>query len=1622
MKYFRFFRVLAASLGSLCTLVVFSAPIDVSKPRDAIPPNIAITANRPMVMLAASKDRTLFSPIYTDFEDLDGDGYVDTTFIPTFKYYGYFDSETCYIYDAAEKRFKPSSEASKVSQIISGKTKYKYTCSGKWSGNFLNWATMTRLDVIRKMMYGGRRKIDTTDRTVLERADLGHDAHAFVKYYKGTDIADYTPYSVDALKKSTGPNATKYAGLSICNRSAKDGLGGDPLMLVAKGNYKLWATVEGLGCNWGEGSNAATKSGGQSLGPKLATFYEIQGAGGIAHELNRPSKTDDGVGIYSEMVVRNEICVAGFKEVENCQKFGNTAPKPYGLFQEFGLPADGSTAAKAEFGMIGGSYDKNLTAGALRRNMGDMLDEINPTTGVFCHSSSAACDSSLADTRKTDASPNLGAGAIKAFDNIIIYGTGPGDYVGNKNKKASQLVDGEFPAWGNPIGEMFVQALEYYSGLPSSNPSSINDANSSMPVVKWRDPHGESDNDVNKKRTQVFGKPICRPMNVLVLSSSALSFDQDADATFSQLPNRGLGTLSAYTNKVGDVEFITNTVRSVAVASGSLASYESTLDGCSGKSVAQLANVIGICPDAPSTGGTYKVAGAALYANTSEIRTPPATVPSDLPPEALRVKTLAASLTGGSARIEVPIPVKGDPSKLTNKKVYITPEALSVPSGTNIRMPMSVLTFDAIAASPPGELPWGTFVVTWNDRLFGGDHDMDITGFLRYDVKVNNARSSGYDIEITTDIINVGMGDTGTYGYSVIGTNSDGRRLTHRHKSGDNPLRNPVPAAGYMCGETAYLTANNSTDGGACKVSCGNFDVFWHDSPKDGCKKNGDFRKVFPYEMVGVENVTLKDPLWYAGKYGNFTSAVKNDDGSVTNYAEPPDVKSWDNIKEDGSVGSDGVPDGYFLARRPDILAAQLRRALNAAVKSSNAAPATSSAQLAEDGFKYLVKFDTNSLLGTVEAFKLDAQGEFGLSPVWEAGSSLHSTHASNGGAVRNIITNNSKQGFAFRWGSLSSDYKLEMTSNGVNPLTDENAQIAINYIRGDQSKEGVAGLRERGTNLLGPVVNGSPWVQGPPSATFPGVSAEGYREFRNTHKDRSRLLWVAANDGMLHAFDSKSGSEVFAYVPGALANRLAEIPLQRGPVQTRIDGSNFVNGAEKKPSGIVWPYVDGSPFSADVKVGVGINAAWRTYVFGSLGRGGRAIYALDATSVNDLTESSAASVFKWQFTSDDDTDLGYIVGDISKHATTGQAVPVVKMNNGKFALLLGNGQKSTTGKTVLFIVYIDGPNSGVWTEGVHYRKIEVDSSSSGGLSMPRWEDIDGNGTADVAYAGDLKGNLWKFDLQNSDPTQWAVAYKSGTTNKPLYQATYKSGVSVTPLPITTAPQLLYMGKGGFMVTFATGNAFETGDFPNTTVKQRVYGVWDRGAPVVLDSRLAPRTYTRDADTGVVTVTSSTPLDWSQYDGWYMNLPGSGEAVLSDPSYDSGVLTFVGVRPNTATSACTATPNISLFTIEPISGKAERNTQGTTIVGPDKIVIAAKEINDQKVQVVNDRTKKPFSTSCKSGETGCTCVGPKCTKPAICTVGQRAKRVTGRSADAVICSSAAPRLQWREIPGLRTNQ
>ena len=176
---------------------------DSSRPRQGVPPNIVTSANKPMIMLTASKDHTLFGPVYTDFEDLDGDGVIDTTFKPDFKYYGYFDATKCYAYESGI--FVPKVLATKT-EITTGTVKSnKFSCPATqsyWSGNFLNWATMTRLDTVRKMLYGGFRSEDKNESTVLMGSRLVQDAHSFVKYYRGTDIREFTPFNRNDLNRT----------------------------------------------------------------------------------------------------------------------------------------------------------------------------------------------------------------------------------------------------------------------------------------------------------------------------------------------------------------------------------------------------------------------------------------------------------------------------------------------------------------------------------------------------------------------------------------------------------------------------------------------------------------------------------------------------------------------------------------------------------------------------------------------------------------------------------------------------------------------------------------------------------------------------------------------------------------------------------------------------------------------------------------------------------------------------------------------------------------------------------------------------------------------------------------------------------------------------------------------------------------------------------------------------------------------------------------------------------------------------------------------------------------------------------------------------------------------------
>ncbi|NJR71388.1 MAG: hypothetical protein HC771_24285 [Synechococcales cyanobacterium CRU_2_2] len=344
-----------------------------------------------------------------------------------------------------------------------------------------------------------------------------------------------------------------------------------------------------------------------------------------------------------------------------------------------------------------------------------------------------------------------------------------------------EMVNGLYPAWGNPMGEMILQAVNYYAGQSVAKAAtwpdlrSNIDSNLSIPIVTATDPLTS-----NSTRNADFGRPICRPLSVLAISSGAVSHDRNLAAAFANLPNRANGSVNAYTNIIGVAEGIHGTTRAVGSVNGGWGT------DCSPKTISTLSDVTGVCPDLPGAQGSYLSAGAALYANSSKIRGS-VTLPSDAPSTALTVQTYAATLRGGLGRVEVKIPG-------TSKVFFITPESSwnnrgfvggSVTGGpsvdarkerypnrpdktTGTLMPGGMLVFKAISSSARH----GAFVVSWNDTQAGNDYDMDLIGMLRYDLVDSGANAK---VVITTEIVAQEAGALGSHGFSIIGTTADGK-------------------------------------------------------------------------------------------------------------------------------------------------------------------------------------------------------------------------------------------------------------------------------------------------------------------------------------------------------------------------------------------------------------------------------------------------------------------------------------------------------------------------------------------------------------------------------------------------------------------------------------------------------------------------------------------------------------------------------------------------------------------------------------------------------------------------------------------------------------------------------
>lgn len=626
----------------------------------------------------------------------------------------------------------------------------------------------------------------------------------------------------------------------------------------------------------------------------------------------------------------------------------------------------------------------------------------------------------------------------------------------------------------------------------------------------------------------------------------------------------------------------------------------------------------------------------------------------------------------------------------------------------------------------------------------------------------------------------------------------------------------------------------------------------------------------------------------------------------------------------------------------------------------SAASVATNSTNLKTESRVFQAKFSSADWSGQLLQYKLNDL----TNSEWDTGSKINSQTASS----RVIITKGATGGIPFRWSTTnltaSQQTYLNQNSSGV---ADGLGSSRVDYLRGDNTNELNGTFRARAVSKLGDIVNSNPWYVGPPSAGYSDVDHPGYTAFRNGALSRMPVVYVGGNDGMLHGVDASldfstvaagvptttAGNEVVAYVPSTVYSNLS-----------KLTGLTYNQSQNHKY------FVDGSPMAADAYLGT----SWYSTLIGSLGAGGKGYYALNITdpSSTAFIESSAASILLWEFNNNDDADVGYAFNNPPANAN-GQARQIVKMANGKWAVILGNGYSSgvyspnpspTPGKAVLYILFIEDGMDGTWSAS-DYVKITADAPTAiaddNGLSTPVPFDSDGDGYLDTVYAGDLKGNMWKFlvgpntgDVTvTATPSTWKLAFSTaGCTNNctPLFSAKDSSN---NAQPITWPPEVTLHPGNGMMVLFGTGKYLESND--NTSVGvQTFYGIHDDGATVSGRSALTPQSIT-PTTVGASTFrtmsvgcggASPQPACPTLSKGWYTDLPTPGERMTGVPKLDSGTIFFNTFIPSSG--ACASGGTGWLMALDYLTGSLPAgrifDTNGDGVINTTDTIVSGLQV------------------------------------------------------------------------------
>ena len=1396
----------------------------------------------PRVMLNMSNDHQLYFEAYNEYTDLSGDGVPDTTYNHDVAYYGYFDSAKCY--DHTGGRFEPRAETSDG---------YCDGVSGEWSGNFLNWVSMARIDTVRKILYGGLRSTDTPDETVLERSYLPNDAHSWARYYDGDDLSRLTPFSasreapvsagqvwdpgegesrtiyLEELAETVNHDRTIEDGVRLNFDERLEGEPGDQIFLVPVDPMTtLDLAEEGLVedfdpeefDNLASGYLVRERSGDQW---EVALQY-ARGEGELEHfAAINPSRR--GVTFCNTTSTDTQLS----QDVEDPPLL-RVAEGDYSLWA--GNERWQCQWQEEQSNTLGGwsnDYPAPNSNGNNAAITGLMANTENPEESVvglgnYEVRTQVCVDGLLEDNclRYEDGYKPVGLLQEFAGDDRMHFGLMTGSYELNRSggvlRRNVENITDEFNEDGT-----FARPDE-----------SIIDTLDRLRIYGYRHDdgtyHGTDGSDDCIWGLTDFDEGQCsnwgNPLSELYLESMRY-FSGQSSPVFAPSPDRLDLPVADWTDPVDENEYCAplNTIQFNASTSSYDAESlehardfmssdldrwtnrvgegegihgnqffigETSDDGngiCTAKEIGQLSEARGICPDEPRLGGSYHVAGMAHYARVNDLR-------PNIEDEQL-METFGVELAPAVPEIPVPDSAGNEAARLLPACREFRSDREQGPDFGSC----ALVDFKVINQELTDEGSRGSFVVVWEDSEQGGDYDMDMSGILSYEL-------SGDSLEVSTRVFADSSEGQMGFGYVTSGTMDDG---FHVHSG----------IGGYS----------------------------WQDC--DDCNLlDTATSKTFTTGSSIAE--LLERPLFYAAKWGGFNlERVSND--------RPDTQESWDS-------SGDGQPDNYFFSTNPGQLEDSMAEALSMALeqRGSAAAVAANSTRLDADTVIYQAMFDSTDWSGDLIAFATDEDTGEIAGENWRAAEQMDEQDYD----TRRIFSWDDQEGQGIEF------------SEDEDAVSDHLSSEQVAYLRGDRSREWEEDgpFRDRST-VLGDIVNSDPAFAHDESYGYIDISTPvgtAYRDFLNWKEDRPPMIYVGANDGMLHGFHADTGENLFSYAPGALIPELDEL--------TDPDYSHRY-------------YVDGAPTVADAYIEAGDEdePRWRTVLVGTLNGGGRSVFALDVTDPEEFDEDNVL----WEF-SHEELGEGVEEASIVRMAKD----PDDEETEHKWVAIFGNGYNSDSQSAQLFAVNME---TGELLDGMPIDTEAGDAGDPNGMATTFVADTNGDRNADTVYAGDLHGHLWKFDLDGDG--SWELAEMGRHATDGLLFVAEENG---NRQPITAKPQASMTSDNDVVVLFGTGKYLEPGDAVADSDPdiQSLYGIIDRGAQVDRDDLLEQEILVEGEESGTPfrVTTDNRPEEDETIPGWRLDLVSpdhgrQGELVINQVLVSGGIATFSTVIP-TADDPC----------------------------------------------------------------------------------------------------------------------